>query len=118
MATFNVTRIVEAVITELEGRSGFDNLITEIKFAPNDPTWSELLDSLNTKIREAVGGCLANCQDEEPIFVLCGRDETAADNVFQWARNADDKGVNRQKVDDALNVHDEMRAWEPKKLPD
>lgn len=54
----------------------------------------------------------------EPLFTLRGRDPLAAETVRDWARRANDAGVSKTKVAEAILLADEMDAWEPKKLPD
>lgn len=61
---------------------------------------------------------LANAADDEPIFVLRATDALAEDAVRHWAARALYKGVAPTKVEEALNVADQMKAWPHKKLPD
>lgn len=62
--------------------------------------------------------CLANAADDEPIFVLRASDALAEEAVRHWAAHALVKGVAPAKVQSALEVADEMRAWPRKKIPD
>ena len=61
---------------------------------------------------------LANCDDEEPIFVLAGRDRFGSMLVKIWAVICRQHGVSEEKCLDAERVADEMDKWQPKSLPD
>ena len=56
--------------------------------------------------------------DDEPLFLLRGRDQIAVPLVVRCALHAGDKGVNRAKVDDALRIAQAMDDYPIKKLPD
>lgn len=61
--------------------------------------------------------CLNRSHGDEPLFVLCARDELAVEVVQFWAHLAKMRGVNESKVKDALALADMMKAWPTKKLP-
>lgn len=66
-------------------------------------------------------GCLGRSQDDEPVFVLCARDVTAAKFVRLWAQDAAIAGRSKQKVSDAQRAADDMDTWRAvnrKKVPD
>lgn len=64
-------------------------------------------------------GCLGRSKDEEPIFILCGRDPIAADVVFAWATRYEQahldagtfNGVRRAKYLEALEQAEKMRRY-------
>lgn len=47
-------------------------------------------------------GCLGRCRDDEPVFILVGRDLLAAATVRDWVTRATAAGVNPDKLDDAI----------------
>lgn len=57
-------------------------------------------------------------KDNEPVFVLAGRDITADGLVDQWANRAEKRGVRKPKCDDARQVAEAMRAYPDRKMPD
>jgi len=62
--------------------------------------------------------CINKAKAGEPIFVLQGGDEFAADLVEQWADKLDAaKGEPTPKSEDARAVAAEMRAYTPRKIP-
>lgn len=61
---------------------------------------------------------LAKAADDEPIFVLRANDALAETTVRHWAAVAVVRGVDGQKIKEALDVADAMRDWPRKKLPD
>lgn len=54
----------------------------------------------------------------EPIFILRGQDQIAAEVIRFWARRATQEGVDAAKVADALDDAKAFDAWPTKKLPD
>jgi hypothetical protein len=59
--------------------------------------------------------------DDEPIFVLCGRDRLALDAVRYWASIAREHGAPAEKFGDALELADRMEQWQKdhgSKIPD
>lgn len=63
-------------------------------------------------------GCLANAAFEEPIFILRAQDALAADLVEKWAIWARAGGTSPDKVNEAMNLAEEMRRWQNRKHPD
>jgi hypothetical protein len=62
--------------------------------------------------------CLNKAKGGEPIFVLQGGDEFAADLVEQWADKLDAaKGGSTPKSVDARAIAAEMRTYTPRKIP-
>lgn len=54
--------------------------------------------------------CLNKAADDEPIFVLRGKDMVAPRVVEYWAQLA--SGVHEtEKIDEALNLAEAMRIW-------
>jgi len=65
--------------------------------------------------------CLSRSQGDEPIFVLCARDEIAPFTVRDWVERAEMRGVNAEKIADAIRLAEQMEQWQRdhgKKLPD
>lgn len=54
----------------------------------------------------------------EPIFLLRGRDQLAADAVRHWAAKASVAGVRGPKVVEALEISSAMEIHAPRRLPD
>jgi hypothetical protein len=76
-------------------------------------TKRELLDDPNS--------CLNRSQDDEPVFLLCARDEIAPSAVRDWAERAEMRGVNSPKVTGAIQDAIQMEQWQKErgsKLPD
>lgn len=63
-------------------------------------------------------GCLGKAADDEPVFILRGQDALAADTVDHWANHARLLGCHPDKVREAHELADKMRAWRPQKNPD
>lgn len=73
---------------------------------------------MGTKLQELRSGCFAAAMDDEPMFVLLGRDPSAPDNVRAWAdeREAAIKAGRKpssdmSKVTEARECADNMEAW-------
>ncbi len=62
--------------------------------------------------------CLNKSADDEPLFVLCGRDMLAAEVVRFWAWRAKLFNVHQDKIEDALKLAERMENFQPKKKPD
>jgi hypothetical protein len=58
------------------------------------------------------------CPDNEPIFILRGRDKLAYHTVLLWGDLAEKEGVNESKVCDSIKCAFELRKWNPRRLPD
>lgn len=77
------------------------------------------------KHEKAGKGCLGRSHDNEPVFVLTGRDKLAAQVVEFWANlllhTAEVEGQMCPEViakaDDAHRVATMMRQWPVKRLP-
>jgi len=67
-------------------------------------TKQELLDDPNS--------CLNRSTDDEPVFLLCGRDVLAPDLVDEWAYRASCRGVRQAKTTDASVDAAAMRKWQ------
>lgn len=53
-----------------------------------------------------------------PVFVLLGSDPFAPGVVYVWAADASIGGVSSDKINQAIDVAESMKAYEPKKKPD
>lgn len=62
--------------------------------------------------------CYDKAAPDEPIFVIRAQDELSEEVVRIWAVMAEMKGVNKEKVSEALKLADEMGKWPKKKIPD
>lgn len=62
--------------------------------------------------------CYGKLKEDEPYFVLRAQDESAPVLVDMWADNAESYGVNRDKIEEARKVADEMRNYRTRKTPD
>lgn len=60
---------------------------------------------------EAVTGCFARAQDNEPLFVLRATDALAPAVVRTWADVAESKGTPPTKIAEARQLADEMEIW-------
>ena len=70
---------------------------------------NEVIEYLVTKIED----------DEEPLFLLRGRDLLASHTVLQWCEAAMREHVNQRKIDDARTVGLAMALYQGlKRLPD
>jgi hypothetical protein len=87
---------------------------------------------LVTEILEGTPNVVLKCQDDEPVFVLVGRDKLAADVVRKWANayrmatgptsTKGAPGSVLDKLNEARDCADQMDAWRAAhgggKLPD
>jgi hypothetical protein len=104
MATFNVTQIARAIVDHMDFGEH-----------PRD------VEAIKRIIRANVDGCLANCQDDEPIFVLVARDQTAPETVDDWIDRAAARGVPSEKLAGAKAIASQMDDWQERhgaKVPD
>lgn len=62
-------------------------------------------------------GCLGKAADDEPVFVLRAQDIHAPDLVEKWAIWAEVGGTHTDKVQEAKQIVDEMRAWPNRRQP-
>jgi hypothetical protein len=56
-------------------------------------------------------GCLVKAAENEPIFVLRGKDPIAAETVEAWIASAEARGIHSEKCADAQECADEMVAF-------
>ena len=73
---------------------------------------------LDTKLTST---CLAKAAEDEPIFVLRGRDRLTPYIVRQWAEGARLAGTPMEKVKDAQQLADDIERWQVEhgsKIPD
>lgn len=63
-------------------------------------------------------GCLGKAADDEPVFILRAQDAEAADLVELWAIRAQRGGTHPDKVREAHDLAEAMRAWPNQKHPD
>jgi hypothetical protein len=66
-------------------------------------------------------GCLGRCHDDEPVFVLVGRDRAAPLAIRTWAMFAQLLGSPRRKVRQALADVTIFECWQKErgsKVPD
>lgn len=63
-------------------------------------------------------GPLGKAADDEPVFILRAQDMLAADAVDWWANHARLNDVHCDKVREATELADQMRAWPKQKKPD
>lgn len=72
-------------------------------------TKNQAIEYLVTKIED----------DQEPLFLLRGRDLLASHTVLQWCEAAMRWDVNQRKIDDARRISLAMDLYQgPKRLPD
>lgn len=63
-------------------------------------------------------GCLGKAADNEPVFILRAQDALAADLVEKWAIWARAANCPNDKVQEAMELAEEMRRWPTRKNPD
>lgn len=56
--------------------------------------------------------CLDKAFDDEPIFVLRARDDSAPAMVREWARRQEKLGSKSSKIDQARAVANAMETWQ------
>jgi hypothetical protein len=73
---------------------------------------------MSTKQNPGAFDCYAKLKDDEPYFVLKATDQSAPFIVEQWARNysARPGKFNSDKVQEAMEVAQQMRAWYRKNM--
>ena len=72
---------------------------------------------------ESMKRVLANTKSDEPVFVLCGRDQLAPGVIREWASQARARGTAPMKVAGALLIAENMERWQEEhpdlvKVPD
>lgn len=66
-------------------------------------------------------GCLGRCVDDEPVFVLVGRDRAAPFAIRLWSMVAQILGAPRRKYREALAEVTVFESWQKErgsKVPD
>lgn len=73
---------------------------------------------MGTKLEELRNGCFARAKDDEPMFVLLGRDPQAPSLVRQWATNRQREvelgkrpATDMEQVREAGDLANRMEAW-------
>lgn len=61
---------------------------------------------------------LQRIPDDEPLFLLRGRDTVASETVLDWCDRAGRDGSPNEKLDEAAACAKAMRNWPTKKVPD
>lgn len=73
------------------------------------------LDTVDKVVLRVVqNACLANSEDDEPIFVLVARDKFAPETIRKWVELVCWKGglpEDSEKVADALQIAANMETW-------
>jgi hypothetical protein len=72
---------------------------------------------------ESMKRVLDNTKPDEPVFVLCGRDQLAPGVIREWASQARARGTAPMKVAGALIIAESMERWQEEhpdlvKVPD
>lgn len=66
-------------------------------------------------------GTITRAAEDEPLFVLRAKDKSAPGIVRVWVAAAELAGVSREKVDEALDLANQMERWAAEngsKVPD
>lgn len=69
---------------------------------------NEVIEYLVTKIED----------EQEPLFLLRGRDPLSYNVIGLWCEQADKVGVPEEKIKGARRVQDEIRRYSIAKIPD
>ena len=72
---------------------------------------------MGTKNRPGTFDCYANADPDEPMFILLGRDPSAADLVDRWADWREATRGPSPKVLEARSCAAAMRLWHAATLP-
>jgi hypothetical protein len=67
---------------------------------------------------EGIRYLLEKVKEDEPVFILRGRDSLADEVVRYWARIARTSDVNELKCDEASVCAARMLSYSPRRLPD
>lgn len=67
---------------------------------------------------EAIEFLITKLKQDEPVFILRGRDTLAVYTISRWIELARDNGVNQGKIDSAEKVFLEFFHYFPIRLPD
>jgi len=69
--------------------------------------------------KEALEVLITKIDDEdEPLFLLRGRDPLASVSVLRWVHEAKESGVGKKKIEQAEAVALSMLSYLPKRIPD
>lgn len=71
-----------------------------------------------TKAEAMMSGCLANADDDEPVFILRAQDKLAPALVRAWAALAAEHGCDIVKCQMAVETAEDMEDWPTRKFPD
>lgn len=73
---------------------------------------------MGTKLQELRDGCFQRAMDDEPMFVLLGRDPSAPELLERWAREREAEvragrrpAADMAQVEEARRGAERMRAW-------
>lgn len=69
---------------------------------------NQVIEYLVTKIED----------EDEPLFLLRGRDPLASGTVTEWIRRAKEIHVNQAKINQVIEIATDMALYDHKKLPD
>lgn len=61
---------------------------------------------MGTKNNPGKFDCLGNAEDDEPVFILLGRDRAAADTVRYWAQRRIELGLNSARDEQIIEAGD------------
>ena len=73
------------------------------------------------KSEELKRGTITRAADDEPLFVIRAKDKLGPTTVRVWAALAVEEDVPQEKIDEALELAEQMIAWQGihgKKVPD
>lgn len=57
-----------------------------------------------------VNSCLNRSREDEPLFILCGRDESAPAAIEAWIKGRLATGKNQPMDEQILEAHDAVKA--------
>jgi hypothetical protein len=66
---------------------------------------------MGTKNKPSTYDCYSNADPDEPMFILLGRDRSAAKLVDLWADIREKTGESPAKIEEARNCARSMREW-------
>lgn len=69
---------------------------------------NQVIEYLVTKIAD----------EDEPLFLLRGRDVLASSTILAWCERAKQFGVPQKKIDEAISLSVSMILYPTKKFPD
>lgn len=68
-------------------------------------------ENMGTKKNPGKWDCYAKAEEDEPVFVLLGRDATAPLVVRRWADERELMGDDAEKIAEARRCADAMEIW-------